>query len=108
TGWAQVRYGYGATGEGAIEKLQFDLYYIKNMSFFLDMLIILSTAHKVLFAKVALHTPSKEGRETAFSQENSKLELPHRGSLTASRLRSHGYDKRRRMGAHGQESEPSR
>jgi lipopolysaccharide/colanic/teichoic acid biosynthesis glycosyltransferase len=59
TGWAQVRYGYGATLEDAIEKLQFDLYYIKNMSFFLDMLIILSTAHKVLFAKVALQTNAK-------------------------------------------------
>ena len=56
TGWAQVRYGYGATVEDAIEKLQFDLYYIKNMSFFLDMLIILSTSHKVLFAKVTLQT----------------------------------------------------
>ena len=108
TGWAQVRYGYGATVEDAIEKLQFDLYYIKNMSFFLDMLIILSTAHKVLFAKVALHTPSKEGRETASPRANSRLELPNLGSLTASWLGSHGYDKRRRPEAHGQESEPSR
>jgi sugar transferase (PEP-CTERM system associated) len=54
TGWAQVRYGYGATIEDAVEKLQYDLYYIKNMSVFLDLLIILSTIHKVLFAKVAV------------------------------------------------------
>lgn len=54
TGWAQVRYGYGATIEDAVEKLQYDLYYIKNMSIFLDFLIILSTIHKVIFAKVAL------------------------------------------------------
>jgi sugar transferase (PEP-CTERM system associated) len=60
TGWAQVRYGYGATLEDAIEKLQYDLYYIKNMSIFLDFLIILSTIHKVLFAKVAL----QEGPES--------------------------------------------
>lgn len=54
TGWAQVRYGYGSTINDAIEKLQYDLYYIKNMSFFLDLLIILSTVHKVLFAQVAV------------------------------------------------------
>lgn len=54
TGWAQVRYGYGSTVNDAIEKLQYDLYYIKNMSFFLDLLIILSTIHKVLFAQVAI------------------------------------------------------
>ncbi len=61
TGWAQVRYGYGASLHDAIEKLQFDLYYIKNMSFFLDLLIVLSTFHKVLFAQIALQAvaPSK-------------------------------------------------
>ncbi|GIX49609.1 MAG: glycosyl transferase [Candidatus Tectimicrobiota bacterium] len=57
TGWAQVRYGYGATLEDAVEKLQYDLYYIKNMSFFLDLLVLLSTIHKVLFARVAVPTP---------------------------------------------------
>jgi sugar transferase (PEP-CTERM system associated) len=72
TGWAQIRYGYGATIEDAIEKLQFDLYYIKNMSWFLDMLIILSTLHKVLFAKVALQTNAKESMKTASLQENSR------------------------------------
>jgi lipopolysaccharide/colanic/teichoic acid biosynthesis glycosyltransferase len=108
TGWAQVRYGYGATVEDAIEKLQFDLYYIKNMSFFLDMLILLSTAHKVLFAKVALQTNSKEGRKTVSSREDSRLELRHAGSLTAAWLGPHKYDKYRSPEAHGQESEPSR
>jgi sugar transferase (PEP-CTERM system associated) len=43
TGWAQVNYHYGATSEDAAEKLQFDLYYIKNMSLFLDLFIILKT-----------------------------------------------------------------
>ena len=60
--------------EDAIEKLQFDLYYIKNRSFFLDMLIILSTAHKVLFAKVALQTNAAEGRKAASLRENNGLE----------------------------------
>ena len=108
TGWAQVRYGYGATVEDAIEKLQFDLYYIKNMSFFLDMLILLSTAHKVLFAKVALHTHAKEGRQTASPRENSRLEVPHVGSLSAPGLGSNGYEKCRRPEAQGHESESSR
>jgi sugar transferase (PEP-CTERM system associated) len=43
TGWAQVNYPYGATLEDAVEKLRLDLYYIKNMSLFLDLLIILKT-----------------------------------------------------------------
>jgi sugar transferase (PEP-CTERM system associated) len=43
TGWAQVNYHYGATSADAAEKLQFDLYYIKNMSLFLDLFIILKT-----------------------------------------------------------------
>jgi sugar transferase (PEP-CTERM system associated) len=108
TGWAQVRYGYGATVEDALEKLQFDLYYIKNMSFFLDMLILLSTAHKVLFAKVALHPHANKGWQPVSPQDNSRLELPKMGSLTASRLGAYGYDKHCRPEAHGQESEPSR
>jgi sugar transferase (PEP-CTERM system associated) len=43
TGWAQVRYHYGATSEDAAEKLQFDLYYVKNHTLFLDILILLET-----------------------------------------------------------------
>jgi sugar transferase (PEP-CTERM system associated) len=68
TGWAQVRYGYGATLEDAIEKLQYDLYYIKNMSIFLDLLIILSTVHKVLFAKVAVEAVAEGGSSTPTPQ----------------------------------------
>ena len=41
TGWAQVRYTYGATTEDALQKLQYDLYYIKNLSIALDLFIIL-------------------------------------------------------------------
>jgi len=51
TGWAQVKYGYGATVEDALEKLQYDLYYIKNLSLFLDLLILLNTVQVVLFAR---------------------------------------------------------
>jgi len=48
TGWAQVRYTYGASVEDAIQKLQYDLYYTKNVSFGLDLLILLKTL-KVVF-----------------------------------------------------------
>lgn len=51
TGWAQVMYAYGASVEDSKQKLQFDLYYIKNFSFVLDMLIIFKTVRVVLFGK---------------------------------------------------------
>ncbi len=53
TGWAQVRYAYGASVEDAIEKLQYDLYYIKNQSFMLDTIILLETVRIVLFGRLA-------------------------------------------------------
>lgn len=43
TGWAQVRYPYGASVEDAMQKLQYDLYYIKNNSLFLDVIILFQT-----------------------------------------------------------------
>jgi sugar transferase (PEP-CTERM system associated) len=49
TGWAQVSYGYGATVEDAIEKLNYDLFYIKNMSILMDLMIVARTVKTVLF-----------------------------------------------------------
>jgi lipopolysaccharide/colanic/teichoic acid biosynthesis glycosyltransferase len=49
TGWAQVRYGYGASADDALQKLQYDLYYVKNNSLFLDILILIDTLKVVLF-----------------------------------------------------------
>ena len=51
TGWAQIRYPYGASVEDAFEKLQYDLYYIKNMSFLLDLTIIFDTIKVVLLGR---------------------------------------------------------
>lgn len=51
TGWAQVMYAYGASVEDSKQKLQFDLYYIKNFSFILDTVIIFKTIRVVLFGK---------------------------------------------------------
>ena len=53
TGWAQVRYTYGATAEDALQKLQYDLFYIKNLSLALDVYIILSTIKTVIMRKGA-------------------------------------------------------
>lgn len=51
TGWAQVRYPYGSSVEDAIEKLQYDLYYVKNHSLFLDLIILVDTVGVVLLGK---------------------------------------------------------
>ena len=51
TGWAQVRYGYGASVEDAIQKLQYDLYYIKNQSPMLDAITLFETVRIVLFGR---------------------------------------------------------
>jgi sugar transferase (PEP-CTERM system associated) len=48
TGWAQVRYAYGSSVEDAMEKLQYDLFYIKHLSLGMDLLIALSTVKTVL------------------------------------------------------------
>jgi lipopolysaccharide/colanic/teichoic acid biosynthesis glycosyltransferase len=53
TGWAQLLYPYGSSEKDALEKLQYELYYIKNHSIFLDFLIMLQTAEVVLFGRGA-------------------------------------------------------
>lgn len=53
TGWAQVRYHYGASVEDSAEKLQYDLYYVKHHSLFLDLLVLFETVGVVLMGKGA-------------------------------------------------------
>jgi sugar transferase (PEP-CTERM system associated) len=53
TGWAQICYRYGASKEDALEKLKYDLYYIKHMSLLLDLIIIFETIKIVLLGKGA-------------------------------------------------------
>ncbi len=53
TGWAQVKYRYGASLEDAIEKLRYDLYYIKHLSLAFDITIIFDTVKVILFRKGA-------------------------------------------------------
>jgi sugar transferase (PEP-CTERM system associated) len=51
TGWAQIKYPYGASVSDAIQKLQYDLYYIKNQSLTLDLVIVFETVKTVLFSR---------------------------------------------------------
>ena len=51
TGWAQLQYPYGASEKDALEKLRYDLYYVKNQSFLLDLIILLQTAEVVIWQK---------------------------------------------------------
>src|SRR3954451_14367471 len=53
TGWAQVKYQYGSSIEDAMEKLLYDLYYIKHLSIFFDLTIVLDTVKVILFGKGA-------------------------------------------------------
>jgi len=53
TGWAQICYPYGASEKDTIEKLQYDLYYVKNYSVFLDLTILFQTAEVILWGKGA-------------------------------------------------------
>ncbi|KFI22336.1 TIGR03013 family XrtA/PEP-CTERM system glycosyltransferase [Nitrosococcus oceani] len=53
TGWAQICYPYGSTEGAAFEKLQYDLYYVKNYSLFLDLMILLQTVEVVVLGKGA-------------------------------------------------------
>jgi sugar transferase (PEP-CTERM system associated) len=53
TGWAQVRYTYGSSVEDALEKLQYDLFYIKNLSISFDLFIMLSTVKTVILRQGA-------------------------------------------------------
>lgn len=53
TGWAQVRYSYGASVEDAMRKLEFDLFYVKNHSLLLDLVILLKSVRVVLLGEGA-------------------------------------------------------
>ena len=49
--WAQVNYPYGESDEDTIEKLKYDLYYIRNYSLKLDVMIVFKTVYTVIFGK---------------------------------------------------------
>jgi lipopolysaccharide/colanic/teichoic acid biosynthesis glycosyltransferase len=48
SGWAQVNYGYAGSKKGQLEKFQYELFYIQNMSLFLDLLTVFKTVQQVI------------------------------------------------------------
>lgn len=80
TGWAQVMHPYTASIEESRRKLQFDLYYIKHMSFFLDVFILVLTVKTVLFgherAKPAQRLAQVESRTEEIETETVPFEPP--------------------------------
>lgn len=83
TGWAQIRYPYAASIDAARRKLQFDLYYIKHMSFFLDTLILLKT-----FKTIVVGLRFEDGGQAGESDSNILLRWlrgPRQGSEVPSR-----------------------
>lgn len=53
TGWAQICYGYGASEQDAVEKLKYDLYYVKNHTLFFDLLVLIQSVEVVMFGRGA-------------------------------------------------------
>jgi lipopolysaccharide/colanic/teichoic acid biosynthesis glycosyltransferase len=53
SGWAQINFAYGASHEDGLEKLQYDLFYVKNYSILLDALVLLQTMEVVLLGRGA-------------------------------------------------------
>ena len=51
TGWAQIKYPYGASIEDARQKLQYDLFYVKNQSLILDAIVLFETVKIILFGR---------------------------------------------------------
>jgi len=69
TGWAQVSYPYGSSVEDARRKLEYDLYYTKNMSLFLDLFILLDTVRIILRGGLPdKHKKSAPAYGTAFKR----------------------------------------
>ncbi len=81
TGWAQVNYPYGSTVDDSKRKLEYDLYYAKNMSLFLDMFILLDTVRIIvrggLHARNTITTPAYHGQyrrpEIETTDDNVKM-----------------------------------
>ncbi len=82
TGWAQVKYPYASNIEGARRKLQFDLYYIKHMGFFLDCLILLRTIKTVIVG--LKHNDTSAAEKSSEQPDEFPIEsVKHTGNKTA-------------------------
>jgi len=83
TGWAQVKFPYAASIEAARRKLQFDLYYIKHMSFFLDSLILLRTFRTII--EGLRHSEESEAEESPAGRVVPMAAAPEAGAAAGTR-----------------------
>jgi lipopolysaccharide/colanic/teichoic acid biosynthesis glycosyltransferase len=69
TGWAQVRYGYASTLEEEIEKVRYDLYYVKHLSLWLDLRILFDTLKIIVLGRgsATRHSPLVNGTPAGVS-----------------------------------------
>ena len=84
TGWAQVRYTYGASVEDALQKLQYDLFYIKNLSIALDLFIIFETVKTVVLRRGRVTMAAPRRPDDADRQRDERR---RRGLLPRQRVR---------------------
>jgi lipopolysaccharide/colanic/teichoic acid biosynthesis glycosyltransferase len=73
TGWAQVRYGYANNLEEEIEKLRYDLFYVKHLSLSLDLRILFETGRLLLSGNLADGVRGVEPQRTGRSRDGRKL-----------------------------------
>ena len=90
TGWAQVRHGYSVSQEDVTEKMRYDLYYVKHMSLWLDLRILLDTVKIVLLG---------QNSETNKLSEKKEANQPLTSSVTVTLLQSE--DQREKVTVHG-------
>jgi exopolysaccharide biosynthesis polyprenyl glycosylphosphotransferase len=83
TGWAQVKYPYASNIDGARRKLQFDLYYIKHMGFFLDCLILLRTFKTVVVGLKHNDEPVADDQESVVQDMTQAQSREHLDNKTA-------------------------
>jgi len=60
SGWAQIHYPYGNTHQDALEKLKYDLYYVKNYSFVLDFIVLIQTLRVILWPTAATNPKAED------------------------------------------------
>jgi len=84
TGWAQLNFPYGASVTDAREKLSYDIYYIKNASLTLDLLIFLQTIEVVVWGKAISMAGSPRPRESNdAAKEQNRSDLPGSGATAS-------------------------
>src|SRR3569832_2103672 len=89
TGWAQLCYPYGASERDAMEKLQYDLYYVKSHSLIFDFMVLAQTAEVVLLGKGALRRFRRRVLRIAPPRRARRTELPRRPRVARGRRDLH-------------------